>query len=48
MTQDYVKSCDDVAWAQTAYQNSRSHGFAPSVGLAYASRPRVCGWPFDR
>lgn len=48
ITQDYVKSCDDVAWAQSAYEASRSHGFVPAVGLAYSSRPRVCPWQFHR
>jgi cysteinyl-tRNA synthetase len=46
ITEDYVKSCDDVAWAELVWKASRSHGFTPGVGLSPIYRPRVCHWGF--
>lgn len=46
ITQDYVKSCDDTAWAQMIWNASRSHGFAPAIGAPPVNRPRVCHWTF--
>jgi cysteinyl-tRNA synthetase len=46
LTQDYVKSCDDVEWAQMVWSAVRSHGFSPAVGEPPVNRPRVCLWPF--
>jgi cysteinyl-tRNA synthetase len=44
ITQDYVKSCDDHAWAQMVWTASHSHGFSPAVGEPPVNRPRICRW----
>jgi cysteinyl-tRNA synthetase len=46
LTQDYVKSCDDTAWAQMVWNASRSHGFSPAIGEPPVNRPRICHWNF--
>jgi cysteinyl-tRNA synthetase len=44
ITQDYVDSCKDSAWASMVARASRAHGFSPAVGLSPVKRAQVCDW----
>lgn len=43
-TEDYVRSCRDVANAQAIWQASLARGFSPAVAMSPISRGRLCRW----